>query len=164
MSQTDLAWAEAHDLILIEGCDAAGKTTLAQAIAARRHAELQHSALTPAGADLLTRYRAVLAQPGPLILDRCFLSEAVYGPLYRGHCRLTTAEVTQLIRQVTERNGVFGHITADPQVLHRRLRLRGEATTPNVAELTRIVRAYDSVFADLGTVALCIRIDTTSIG
>lgn len=164
MSQPDLAWAEHRDLILIEGCDGAGKTTLAQAIATLRHAPIRHSAITSPDVDLLTCYRAVLSRPGPLVLDRCFLSESVYGPLYRGRSRLTAAEVTQLIQQVTDRNGVFVHVTADPQVLHRRLLRRGEAAAPDVAELTRIVRAYDRAFDDLGTVALCIRIDTTPIG
>lgn len=164
MSRPDLAWAERHDLILIEGCDGAGKTTLAQAIAARRHAEIRHSALTPPGVDLFTCYRTLLSRPGPLILDRGFLSESVYGPIYRGRSRLTAPEVAQLIQQVTDRNGVFVHVTADPTVLHRRLCQRRETAAPDVAELTRIVRAYDRTFADLGTVAPCIRIDTTSIG
>jgi hypothetical protein len=30
---------------------------------------------------LLAKYRSILARPGPLVLDRSFVSELVYGPL-----------------------------------------------------------------------------------
>jgi thymidylate kinase len=164
MSRPDLTWAARYDLVLIEGCDGAGKTTLAQAIARIDGAEVRHSPVTPPSIDLLTWYHGILSQPGPLILDRCFLSEAVYGPLYRGRSRLTAADVTQLTRHVIERNGVFVHVTADPVVLHRRLLARAETETLTIAELTRIVLAYENAFEQLEPVAACVRVDTTSIG
>jgi thymidylate kinase len=164
MSGPDLTWAARHDLILIEGCDGAGKTTLAQTIATIRGAKVRHSPITPPGIDLLSWYHDILSQPGPLILDRCFLSEPVYGPLYRARSRLTAADITQLTRHVTERNGIFVHVTADPLVLHRRLLARTETNAPTLAEVTRIVLAYEKTFDQLQAVAACVRVDTTSIG
>ena len=164
MNSLDLAWAEGRDLVLIEGCDGAGKTTLAQTIAATRGVEARHSSITPDGIDLLTWYLNILTQPGPLVLDRCFLSEPVYGLLYRGRSRLTAADITHLTRQVTQRNGLFVHVTAEPLVLHRRLLTRGETNTPTIAELTRIVHTYEQTFAQLALYAACVRIDTTPIG
>jgi predicted ATPase len=70
-------WAKGHDLIILEGCDGAGKTTLAAALAERRGYAIVHAGLTPEGADLFAKYRAILARPGPLVLDRSFVSELV---------------------------------------------------------------------------------------
>ena len=77
--------ANGHDLIVLEGCDGAGKTTLAAALAARHGHAIVHATRSPEGTDLFAKYHAILARPGPLVLDRSFVSELVYGPLDRGH-------------------------------------------------------------------------------
>jgi hypothetical protein len=64
-------------LVVIDGCDGAGKSTLAQAVAAHHGHAVVHAALTPEGVDLFAKYQAILARPGPLVLDRSFVSESV---------------------------------------------------------------------------------------
>ncbi|MFF1342085.1 hypothetical protein ACFVYT_30055 [Streptomyces sp. NPDC058290] len=72
----------AYRTLVLEGCDGAGKSTLAALFAARHGFTVIHSPRTP---DLTARY---LAQGGRLILDRSFISELVYGPLLRGASRI----------------------------------------------------------------------------
>ncbi|PHQ51980.1 hypothetical protein BLA24_07925 [Streptomyces cinnamoneus] len=64
-----------------------GKTTMAADLSARHDFNVLPFDLTPDHQDLTHRYRTLLHQPGRLILDRCFLSELVYGPLRRGTMR-----------------------------------------------------------------------------
>lgn len=159
-----IAWAEQYDILLIEGCDGAGKTTLANALAHRRSVTVTHSPITPDGINLVDWYQDILSRPAPLVLDRCFISECVYGPLYRSRARLNRDEVTALVHYATARNGVFVHVTAEPSVLHRRLVARDDSLTPSVDQLARIVRGYTEVFSMLEPIARCLQIDTTSIG
>ncbi|GAA5707333.1 MULTISPECIES: hypothetical protein [Streptomyces] len=77
-----------HRTVVIEGGDGVGKSTLAKLLVAQHGFISVHSPRTPDHQDLVSRYRELLARPGRLVLDRSFLSELVYGPLYRGHSRL----------------------------------------------------------------------------
>lgn len=132
----------------------------ARAAAERLGATLLHATLTPPGADLYTTYRALLDQPGILVFDRCYLSELVYGPLYRGHSRLTYQQTAALTRNVTERHGIFVHVTAPPEHIHRRLATRAEPNPPDLNEITEICARYDDLFRVIATLAAVTRIDT----
>jgi thymidylate kinase len=57
----------AHEVIVLEGCDGAGKTTLAAALASQHGHEVIHSGRRPDGTDLAERYQALLAIPGKII-------------------------------------------------------------------------------------------------
>ena len=154
-------WAAAYDTIVFEGCDGAGKTTLATAAAERTGATLIHSTLTPPGTDLPTAYSDLLNQPGRLVFDRCFLSELVYGPIYRGHARLTYQHMTALVRKVIDRRGVFVHVTAPAAEIRRRLAARGERNLPSLDELTLIGDRYDDLFRAIETMTTVLRITTS---
>jgi thymidylate kinase len=69
-----------YDVVVLEGCDGTGKTTIASALAERHGYAVLHSDRPPDSFDLAERYRSVLALPGKIALDRSFISELVYGP------------------------------------------------------------------------------------
>ena len=51
--------------------------------------------------DLFIKYRNVLSKSNnntKIALDRSFISEMVYGPVIRGHCRLSDKEFIELLR------------------------------------------------------------------
>lgn len=115
MTAIDLAaWADRHGVIVLEGCDGVGKTTLALQLAQRHGFQLVHATRTPDGVDLAERYRTILARPGRLVLDRCFVSELVYGPLLHGHSRLTLDQAIDLTTIVADRRGIMVHLTGSP--------------------------------------------------
>lgn len=77
-------------IIILEGADCTGKTTLARHLVAERGAVYLHHGYHP-GADWGRRYLASLrraereAERGRLVvLDRCYLSADAYGTVYRG--------------------------------------------------------------------------------
>ena len=88
----------AYPVIILDGCDGTGKTTLAEALREQRGYTVTHSGRTPDGTDLADRYRQLLAMPGRIVLDRSFISELVYGPLLHDRSRLTQQTVVSLAR------------------------------------------------------------------
>jgi hypothetical protein len=87
-------------------------------------ADLIHSARTPDGTDIAGRYRGILARAGPLVLDRSFISELVYGPLLHGQSRLSLAEAADLAAIVTGPGGTLVHLTGQPEEIADRLLAR----------------------------------------
>jgi thymidylate kinase len=152
--------AAAYQTVVLEGCDGAGKTTLAAHLTQAHGFTVVHSIRTPDHLDLAGRYRDLLQQPVRLVLDRCFISELVYGPLRRGRSRLTWVQAFDLAEAVAARNGVFLHLTAPPAVIHARL-IQRDGTAEDLAEVTALVAAYHRAFETLSSYAPVLTIDTT---
>lgn len=153
------AWAARHQVILLEGCDGVGKTTLAVALAERHGYRLVHATRTPESVDLAERYRSILSWPGPLVLDRSFVSELVYGPLLHGRSRLTLDQVVDLTAAVAARTGLIVHLSAPPEVIATRLERR-DGSVPDLSHITAILDGYAQVFAQLARHAPAITIQT----
>lgn len=117
-------------LIIIEGCDATGKTTLA-----KRIAELQPDTTIvhcgPPTIDAYTEYASHTSQYIPnlgasVVFDRFHIGELVYGPIYRGKSSLTQSQQVKLEAALNERGALLVHLTHKPQVLLERQRSLGE--------------------------------------
>lgn len=155
-----IAQLAAYEVIVAEGCDGTGKTTLAAALARRHGYEVLHSGRTPDGTDLAERYQALLAIPGKIILDRSFISELVYGPLDHGRSRLTLHDTASLARRVAARGGVLVHLTGRPGIIAARLRTRDGPAAPAAGRIRAIIDAYHETFALLDGTAPIITVDT----
>ena len=102
MPAPTLTAAAGYEVVVLEGCDGTGKTTLATALAVRHGYTVMHFGRTPGKVDLAARYRSVLSRPGRIVLDRSFISELVYGPLRHGRSRLSmTAAAVNVGAEVT---------------------------------------------------------------
>jgi len=151
--------AAQYRTVVIEGCDGTGKTTLARRLTGEHGFSHVHATRTPDHLDLTTRYLHILDTDNRLVMDRSFVSELVYGPLQRGRSRLTWAQVLDLAEAVTQRTGVFIHLTAPADIVHARLLLRdGQGDAPDA--LTALLAAYERAFRTLTDHATVITIDT----
>ncbi|MGW7786093.1 hypothetical protein [Streptomyces tricolor] len=150
-----------HRTIVAEGADGVGKSTLARRFVSQYGFTAVHSPRTPDHEDLISRYRDLLARPGRLVLDRSFLSELVYGPLYRGRSRLTWSQALDLARLVTARDGVFLHLTAPAATVHQRLKAR-DGQAPAVQQITALADAYQRAFDTLTCHVPVLTYDTAS--
>ncbi|MEU7415021.1 hypothetical protein AB0B40_38030 [Streptomyces sp. NPDC042638] len=150
-----------HRTIVAEGADGVGKSTLAHHLVTRYGFTAVHSPRTPDHQDLINRYRDLLARPGRLVLDRSFLSELVYGPLYRGHSRLTWSQALDLAQLVTARDGVFLHLTAPATTVHQRLKAR-DGQAPALQQITALADAYQRAFGTLSRHVPVLTYDTAS--
>jgi len=154
----------AYQVIVLEGCDGTGKTTLAAALALQHGYQVIHSGRTPDGTDLADRYQALLTIPGKIILDRSFISELVYGPLDHGRSRLTIPDAADLARRVGARSGVLVHLTGNPDAITARLRTRDGPTASAADRIRAIISTYRDTFAILDGTAPIITADTTTPG
>ena len=153
---------KAFEVIVLEGCDGTGKSTIAAALGSHHGYAVLHSARTPDGADLTERYNAILADPRRIVLDRSFISELVYGPLDHDRSRLMPGDAAALARRVAERGGVLVHLTGHPAAIAARLRSRDGSAAPASGRIRAIIHAYHSVFALLDGTAPVITADTTA--
>jgi thymidylate kinase len=152
--------AARYEVVVLEGCDGTGKTSLATTLAAQHGYSMVHSGRTPDDVDLLARYRSILAIPGKIVLDRSFISELVYGPLQYGRSRLTASDAAQMALLVAARGGVLVHLTGRPQSIVARLRAR-DGSAPALERICALTDAYRTVFAGLTGTAPIITADTT---
>ena len=151
----------AYPVIVLDGCDGTGKTTLAEALREELGYAVTHSGRTPDGIDLVGRYRRLLAEPGRIALDRSFISELVYGPLLYGRSRITPQTAVSLAQDVAQRGGTLVHLTGVPESIAARLRSR-DGTAPPVDRIRAITDAFRAAFALLAEAAPVITADTTA--
>jgi thymidylate kinase len=156
-----LTAAAGYEVVVLEGCDGTGKTTLATALATKHGYTVMHFGRTPGTIDLAERYRSVLSRPGRIVLDRSFISELVYGPLRYGRSRLSVTAAAELALQVADRRGVLIHLTGRPDEIAARLQARdGYAPTPE--QVAAVINAYQDVFYALAGIAPIITVDVTA--
>jgi hypothetical protein len=95
------------------------------------------------------------------VLDRCFLSELVYGPIYHGRSRLTWDQCLDLVTAVVDRAGVYVHVTETSATIHARLNDRPDGRSPSLAEIGQISAGYVRIFDRLKPRIQIVEIDTT---
>lgn len=71
--------------IILEGLDGSGKTTLANKLSTELDMYVHHSPF-PCDDEVLKEWQFQMLKHEPgIILDRCFISELIYGPALRGN-------------------------------------------------------------------------------
>jgi hypothetical protein len=136
-------------LVLIEGPDGAGKTTLANAVLDSIAGSGQPVAYMHASAPRrhpLIEYTEPLSeyQPGDgtsYVLDRWHIGETIYGPRYRGRCGLTAHQYAAVEDFLLEKGAVLVYCSGRLDDLVRRIRNRGEAFDLHAVKQLRIEAA-----------------------
>ncbi|MDT0344131.1 nucleoside/nucleotide kinase family protein [Streptomyces litchfieldiae] len=154
--------ADTRRTLVLEGCDGVGKSTLAAHLSTQHGFTVVHSPRTPDHLDLTGRYRTLLEEPGRILLDRCFLSELVYGPLLRGRSRISWSQAIDLAESVTARSGLLIHLTAPPHLVRQRLLARDGDAIP-LEEISALISAYHQVFDSLADYTPVRTLDTTTL-
>jgi len=123
-------------IIVVEGPDLAGKTTLVQNLVANlMNVEMLRQGPPPSGVDILEHYlrpiqdwcyEPMIIRPDWLILDRWHVGELIYGPLLRGKSLLTgqQADYIDMVLQTFGCN--FTYVTQPPSILQERWDQRGD--------------------------------------
>ena len=125
-------------LIVLEGCDGVGKTTLAKQLAKLLDAKIIHcSSTTPNSFNyFLSIIKA--ARETNIIADRFCYGQFVYQeeydrPLARGCTESSLDRLHELEIYMTMYNVKVIHVTADPEVVKERLALRKETVINNLS-------------------------------
>ena len=119
-------------LIVLEGVDGAGKTTLADLLLEAHDgpSEIQHKG--PLKINPLVEYEWSMRSYNRtdlshlLVADRWHVGELIYGPLYRGKSQLTKGMRQHVEMFLQSRGAVTRVVHAPVETIKRRLRDRGE--------------------------------------
>ena len=107
-------------MIIIEGLDGVGKTTLVDYFV-NMGMKKYHFDYDAKNMDLFTKYMRVLEEKSDiLVLDRSFVSEMVYGPVLRNNCKLTIEQYTELLKSYKEKGTTIIYLTAPKEILLER--------------------------------------------
>jgi thymidylate kinase len=117
-------------LIIVEGIDGVGKTTLVERLAtflrnyAGEKVDVWHAG-PPKSKEALEEYELPLQKYRPgagrtIICDRWHLGELIYGPLLRSHCLLSSARRYHLEKFLETKGALMVHLTASPDEIRSR--------------------------------------------
>ena len=93
--------------IVLEGPDCAGKTTLAKELEKCGYRYIHNG---PPGNNPYIDYSNQLIHAGysgPTVFDRLHVGEMVYGPILRGHSRITMDQFEELNNTIREQGGII---------------------------------------------------------
>lgn len=138
-------------IIIIEGPDGSGKTTLANKIKEQTGYMLLHrSHQTDANAEsLFDEYVQVIKAGKNCIMDRGWYSEMVYGPVMRGVSIITYPQMYELERLLAKNGALLIHCTAPEQTLWKRCLKRGEDYVTKREAFSKICSGFDALMYDV---------------
>lgn len=145
--------AEPRTIIILEGPDGGGKSTLAQTHAKAIGAKYVHCGPLTGVRDGLARTYVEAMLPALLgyqsvVMDRCWTSEPIYGAVYRdGRDRLTTYR-TRMLERVAMRCGATMVLCLPPLASCRDAfrKRKGLEYLESEHQLEKVHRAYDKRF------------------
>lgn len=135
-------------IIIIEGPDGSGKTTLANKLSEQTGYHVIHMVQPKDDADkqrMMVEYMNVLKSGKNAIFDRCWYSEMVYGPIMRDTSIISYPQMYELERLLTKKGAMIVYCTDSPEVLWQRATSRGEDYITNYETFVAICEAFDEV-------------------
>ena len=137
-------------IIIIEGPDGSGKTTLAKKLAKQTGYELIHMS-NPKTAEEKNRmfhdYMDMIKHNRNLILDRCWYSEMVYGPIMRGDSAISYPSMYVLEEALTKRGALLIYCTDSCEKLWVRATTRGEDYITDYAKFSAICDGFSELMS-----------------
>ncbi len=89
-------------------------------------------------------YRKLILQaPEPVVFDRSFLAEMVYGPVLRGGSRLSTQQIESLLECLAQKNVAVLYLYEPQEILAHRLHETIETHQHVLDHLPELLIAYE---------------------
>lgn len=135
--------------LIVEGCDGVRRDGLLAGLADRHGFAVTRASPDLPHLDPVRPYRDLLQRDGAIAVDAGLVGELVYGPLRRGHSRVTWIQAFDFAEAVAERDGAFVHVTAPAAVLEDRLAAARGAGAADLAEIGAALIGFDQAFRTL---------------
>lgn len=135
-------------IIIIEGPDGSGKTTLANQMSMQTGYPIMHRSKPETKEEkeaMYKEYAALASSKRNIILDRCWYSEMVYGNVMRDESVIDFYEMYDLEQLVANGGGMVIYCTGQPHVLYKRAKQRGEDYITDYEDFKAICSLYDSL-------------------
>ena len=135
-------------IIIIEGPDGSGKTTLAKKIAEQAGYEYIHNVQPEhEGQDMAQMYDDLIKGHTNLVLDRAWYSEMAYGPTMRDHSCISYPDMYWLEKLVAKKGGMIIYCTDSVNTLWKRCQKRGEDYIKYKADFADICAAFEEIMS-----------------
>jgi GTPase SAR1 family protein len=142
-------------IIIVEGPDGAGKSTLINKLLASHPGSIYKHFGKPENEDEANNYWKVYAKAvkdapttGVTIFDRSWYSDLVYGPVLRNRTEMDQMHVEMLESMVITNGGGFVvYCTAPTRLLWARCKQRGETLIKDVETLNLLANTYKTVMS-----------------
>lgn len=135
-------------VLIIEGPDGSGKTTLAEQLSRQTGWPIEHRSKpeTPEEKErMMGEYIQLVKSSRNVILDRCWYSEMVYGPVMRDQAYIDYPQMYELERQLAKHGAVIIYCTGPKAALWMRATRRGEDYITSRENFNAICDTYDKL-------------------
>lgn len=148
-------------LLILEGVDGAGKSTLASELEKEGY-KIVHRLYNPDYADFSQAYEDLLLEISePTVLDRSFISEIVYGQVLRQHSRLSLEALSYLLKIASMKMGKVLYCYAPSEVIRSRLKEPDNEHENVLRHLAQLIDAYKHLMKQISQQIPIIYIDTS---
>lgn len=135
-------------IIIIEGPDGSGKTTLAQQLSRQAGYPIIHKSQPKTEEEkkrMMGEYIQCIKGSKNVILDRCWYSEMAYGPVMRGSSVISYPEMYELERQAAKGGAIIIYCTGPEAALWARCQKRGEEYIVCRDDFKAIYKNYEDI-------------------
>lgn len=134
-------------IIIFEGADGVGKTTLANLLGERLSMPVRHRIVRVGPHRVLQAHYKDIEENDNTILDRCYaLSDMVYEIIATGHESVVLSHIDQIIHHINDRNIIVIFVECAEKCLVERLDRRGDPLY-NTQQILEAQRRYKEMFA-----------------
>ena len=137
-------------IIIIEGPDGSGKTTLAGILSRQTGFPVVHRTQPKSEeekAKMMDGYVDAIKKGKNIIFDRCWYSEMAYGPIMRDKSVISYPEMYELEQLLTKRGALIIYCTDKPETLWYRCSKRGEDYITDYDTFVSICKEFDKIMS-----------------
>lgn len=137
-------------IIIIEGPDGSGKTTLAEKLHKQTKYPIVHMSQPNSEEEkklMLGEYLQTVRNGKNMIFDRCWYSEMVYGPIMRGGSAISYPDMYMLEEQLAKAGAIIIYATGPKAALWQRCQKRGEDYITARSDFNAICENFDKIMS-----------------
>lgn len=137
-------------IIIIEGPDGSGKTTLAEKLHKQTKYPIVHMGQPKTDEEkklMLGEYLQTVRNGKNMIFDRCWYSEMVYGPIMRGSSAISYPDMYMLEEQLAKAGAIIIYATGPKATLWQRCQKRGEDYVTARSDFNAICENFDKIMS-----------------
>ena len=135
-------------IIIIEGPDGSGKTSLAEKISKQTKYPIIHRTQPKSEEEkkrMMGEYLQLIRSNKNCILDRCWYSEMAYGPVMRDASVLSYPQMYELEEMLAKTGAIIIYATGPKAALWQRCQRRGEDYVTSRDNFNAICENFDAI-------------------